>query len=194
MIIGASGGCGLAGCKLSSAMGASEVVGVCSASNRALAESQGATRCVDYNDPAALSALIAEGSRYDVVYDAATGSGRGEEYSSLCEKVVAKTGRTIAINGGLKAWLKLFTGWQKENKKLILTRQNGAQLEEIVALLRAKHEEKKNESKKDKESLGERLVPVVVDSTHELSAEGVEAAFSRLKSRRAKGKIVIDVA
>ena len=60
-----------------------------------------------------------------MVYDAATGSGQGEDYVSFCSKVVGVSGRRVAINGGLKAWLKLFTGWQKENKKLILTRQNG---------------------------------------------------------------------
>ena len=61
-----------------------------------------------------------------MVYDAATGSGQGEDYVSFCSKVVGeKSGRRVAINGGLGSWLKLFTGWQKKNKKLILTRQNG---------------------------------------------------------------------
>ena len=34
----------------------------------------------------------------------------------------------------------------------------------------------------------------VVDSEYTLSAEGVDAAFTRLKSRRSKGKIVLTVA
>jgi NADPH:quinone reductase-like Zn-dependent oxidoreductase len=45
----------------------SAVVGVCSAANAQLATSQGATRCVDYNDQAAMDALVSEGRRYDVV-------------------------------------------------------------------------------------------------------------------------------
>ena len=186
LIIGASGGCGLSACQLASAMGASEVVGVCSSANHELAKSQGATRCVDYNDPNALDALVAEGAKYDVVYDAATGSGAGEDYVSFCSKVVAKNGRRIAINGGLKAWLKLFVGWQKEDKKLILTRQNGTQLVEILELLRR--------GQKKKTKGGDQIVTPVMDSTHALSVEGVEAAFARLKSRRTTGKIVIDVA
>ena len=171
LIIGASGGCGLSACQLASAMGASEVVGVCSAANVPLATSQGATRCVDYNDKEAMDALLAEGKRYDLVYDAATGSGQGENYVEFCEKVTG--GRRVAINGGFGAWLGCFTGLQKETNKLILTRQNGEQLKEIVQLMRKGSREP------------------VVDSIHPLSAEGVDAAYSRLKSRRTRGKIIL---
>ena len=112
------------------------------------------------------------------MYDAATGSGRGEEYAAFCSKVVARKGRRIAINGGLKAWLKCLSGWQRADKKLILTRQNGEQLTEIVELLRR----------------GEPPAAPVVDSSYTLSVEGVDAAFARLKSRRSKGKIILTVA
>ena len=57
----------------------------------------------------------------------------------------------------------------------MLTRQNGAELEEILAFP------------------GDAARPVV-DSTYPLTREGVRDAFERLKSRRARGKIVIDVA
>ena len=49
LIIGASGGCGLAACQLARAVGASEIVAVCSAANAPLVESQGATRVVAYD-------------------------------------------------------------------------------------------------------------------------------------------------
>lgn len=118
------------------------------------------------------------GARYDVVYDAATGSGGGEDYAAFRSKVVATNGRRIAINGGLKAWLKCLLGWQRADDKLILTRQNGEQLSEILGLLRN----------------NEPPAAPVVDSTHTLSVEGVDAAFARLKSRRSKGKIILTVA
>ena len=41
-------------------MGASEVVGVCSAANAQLVRRQGATRCVDYNDQSAMDATVSE--------------------------------------------------------------------------------------------------------------------------------------
>ena len=57
--------------RVAAAMGASEVVGVCSAGNAQLAQSQGATRCVDYNDQSAMDALVAE-----VGFDGRAGVGR----------------------------------------------------------------------------------------------------------------------
>lgn len=176
LVFGASGGCGSAACQLAKAIGATEVVGVCSAANSALVLANGATRVVDYRDAAAYEALLssAEGS-FDVVYDCASGSGAGEDYSRDAARVVKPGGGTVvAINGGITSWLKLLFKLQSDSRKLMITRQNGEDLREIVSLL------------------GGSPRPVV-DSIHPLSAEGVNAAFGRLKSRRAKGKLVIDV-
>ena len=46
-----AGGCGTAGVRLAKAMGAAEVVGVCSSANAELVMGAGATQVVDYNDP-----------------------------------------------------------------------------------------------------------------------------------------------
>ena len=48
---------------------------MCSSANAELVRGAGATRVVDYNDPEAMAALRAEGPRFDVVYDVATGRG-----------------------------------------------------------------------------------------------------------------------
>ena len=110
------------------------------------------------------------------VYDAATGSGAGEAYGALAAEVVKpETGRRVALNGGLGFWFRTLTGWQRTRDVGMLTRQNGAELEEILAFP------------------GDAARPVV-DSTYPLTREGVRDAFERLKSRRARGKIVIDVA
>merc|ERR1719348_2235898 len=50
LVIGASGGCGLAGVHLAKALGAEEVVGVCSGRNKELVLGQGATKVVDYTN------------------------------------------------------------------------------------------------------------------------------------------------
>ena len=173
LIIGASGGCGLAACQLARAVGASEIVAVCGAANARLS-SQGATRVVAYDDGEPTSALLAEGARFDVVYDAATGSGAGEDYVNLCRETVSPGGRRVAINGGRGSGSAL-TGWQRDDDALILTRQNGAELTKIV------------------ETLGGKPVPVI-DSKWNLDEAGVAGAFERLKSRRARGKVIAEVA
>ena len=175
LIIGASGGCGLAACQLARAVGASEIVAVCSAANASLVESQGATRVVAYDDGERTSALLAEGARFDVVYDAATGSGAGEDYVNLCRETVAPRGRRVAINGGAWKWIRALTGWQRDDDALILTRQNGAELTKIV------------------ETLGGKPTPVI-DSKWNLDEAGVAGAFERLKSRRARGKVIVEIA
>ena len=91
------------------------------------------------------------------------------------EVVKPETGRRVALNGGLGFWFRTLTGWQRTRDVGMLTRQNGAELEEILACP------------------GDAARPVV-DSTYPLTREGVRDAFERLKSRRARGKIVIDVA
>lgn len=165
----------MAACRLAKAAGASEVVGICSAGNASLVMGEGATRCVDYSDAAAMEALAAEGANFDVVYDAATGSGAGEDYVAYSARVRAKHGRTVAINGGLRKWLGALFGWQKANDKLILTKQSGKELDELVALL------------------GGQPKPIIADH-FPLSEDGVANAFKQLKSRRTRGKIIIDIA
>ena len=48
LIIGASGGCGLASLQLAKVMKASDIVGVCSGKNEAIVRDNGATEVIDY--------------------------------------------------------------------------------------------------------------------------------------------------
>ena len=50
LIIGASGGCGLAGVQIARALGAAKIVGVCSGKNREIVLEHGATDVIDYNE------------------------------------------------------------------------------------------------------------------------------------------------
>ena len=76
LVIGASGGCGLAGVQLGRALGAKEVVAVCSGKNAELVTAHGASRVVDYTAETLRAALGP--AAVDFVYDCATGSGAGE--------------------------------------------------------------------------------------------------------------------
>ena len=48
LVIGASGGCGISAIQLAKAMGAGDIVGVCSGKNAEFVKSQGATDVIDY--------------------------------------------------------------------------------------------------------------------------------------------------
>lgn len=182
LIIGASGGCGTAGVQLAKAIGASEVVAVCSEANHALVTKLGASRCVDYRDERAYEEMVRTSS-FDVIYDCATGSGGGEDYARDAQKMLKPGGTSVAINGGAGAWLRLFCGLQSASSRMMLTRQNGEQLATILQLLGA-----------DGAVAASTGNPVIVDSTFPLSEEGVSQGFARLKSRRAKGKVVFEPA
>ena len=84
-------------------------------------------------------------------------------------------GTVVAINGGINAWLRLLLRCQSSSRKLMLTNQNGKELQTILNLL--------GSTAKD---------AVIIDSTHEISESGIAAAFQRLKSRRSRGKVVFD--
>ena len=83
-----------------------------------------------------MAALRAEPPRFDVVYDVATGSGAGEDYTTFADAVLKPGGMAVALNGGIGAWFGLATGWQSwltPRRKMMVTNQNGTQLAEMVA-------------------------------------------------------------
>merc|ERR1711892_1387845 len=176
LVIGASGGCGLAGVQLAKALGASEIVGVCSGKNKDLVMEQGATRVVDYTVEKVGDVFPAE--YFDVVYDTATGSGGGEDYFSVSEKLLnkEKKAKNVILNGGLWTWVSYFCGLQKANRKLVLTDMNPADLDVLAKMSGTK-----------------RIQPPVIFKTFPLDAEGVKKGFDMLQSRRTVGKIVFSV-
>ncbi|KAF0692928.1 Aste57867_16039 [Aphanomyces stellatus] len=109
LVIGASGGCGSAGVQLAKAMGASEVVGVCSKKNEEFVKSLGADRIIDYQTQS-----IGDGNdkHFDFVYDTATNSGGGEDYLTSAKAVLKDpTKHHVALNGPLSMWLRKLTGF-----------------------------------------------------------------------------------
>lgn len=175
LVIGASGGCGSAGVQLAKLMGASEVVGVCSGKNADFVKGlgPGADVIIDYTTTTPLKELGPDSC--DFIYDTATASGAGESYRGQAVKMLkpGKGSLFVALNAGIGTWLKYFTGLMHSSQSMVLTKHRKADLDAICALM----------------SPGESR-PVVA-STFNFSAEGVEAAFASLKSRRTKGKIIV---
>ncbi|OQR88323.1 hypothetical protein ACHHYP_06882 [Achlya hypogyna] len=175
LILGASGGCGTAAIQIAKGLGAREIIGVCSKANEGLITSLGATGMIDYKtqsitDPEFLG-------HFDFVYDAASGSGGGEDYLLDAQKVLNAKGTYVTINGHPSMWIRHFLGLSqyKENVHLLLADKNTADFTAVAALLEA-----------------EKAKPII-DSTFPFSPEGIEDAFAKLNSRRSKGKIVVVV-
>ena len=179
LIPGASGGTGALGVQLAKCLGASHVTGVCSAANAQLARELGCDAVADYGQgEAALRAAVAQHGPYDLVYDTVS-SPEDQNYGPLARQVLKPGAMHVAINGSGGEWTRALlskaTGLnlQRKHFALMLKRNDGAGLARIAAWVEQK-----------------KLRPLL-DSTHSFSEAGVHAAFDKLKSRRAKGKIVI---
>jgi len=173
LILGASGGCGLAGVQLAKALGASEIVGVCSGKNRDIVMENGATQVIDYR-ASSVSQEFAEGY-FDIVYDCASGSGAGENYYEESESRLKQGGINVILNGPADEWVKFFSGQPSGPdgcRKLILTDGNTGDLRSIAELIENGEFEP------------------ILDTVYPFNAESLEAGFAKLKSRRTVGKIV----
>jgi len=166
LVIGASGGCGLAGIQLAKSFGAAQVVGVCSGRNREIVSRNGADRVVDYTQEqiSTLFGSLPDEEKFDVVYDCASGSGAGEEYQADAWKVLKReTGQYVPINGGTMLWLRYLLQLQAKNTHLFLTSPNRPDLEVLSELVEAPA------------SGGKRLEPVIAKT---LLSDAEEPAYS----------------
>eukprot|EP01068_Selenidium_serpulae_P004789 Selendium_serpulae@DN3749_c0_g1_i1.p1 len=175
LIVGASGGCGIAGLQIARALGASTIVGVCSAKNKEFVKEHFATSVIAYDDPEEFQEkLIRGGVAFDCIYDTATGSGAGENYPNILKPLLTSEGQYVHINGTVGDWTRMLTNMQAKQQHLVLAKFNSADLAEVARLL-----------------LSVEAKPIVEVKTFD--PEGVTNGFDALKSRRTKGKIVFDV-
>jgi NADPH:quinone reductase-like Zn-dependent oxidoreductase len=178
LVIGASGGTGLAALQLCKAMGVPRIVAICSGKNKDLVESNGATEVVDYTDQDGLSSFFdKETGNFDCVYDVATSSGGGEDYVSISVPLLREgegAGQYVALNGPPSGWLRYATGMEKLNQHIILADHNTKDQETILSLL---------------DSLNAKPLVIEMDFT----GEEVKKGYEMLHSRRTKGKIVFKV-
>jgi len=87
--------------------------------------------------------------------------------------MLTETGKVVTLNGPALTWIRFFTSTQARLVKLVLAKQSGADLAGLVAKLPNLHP-----------AIGEVL---------ELTTDGVARGFAILKSRRAKGKVVLSL-
>jgi len=172
---GASGGCGLAAVQLAKGLGASEIVGVCSRRNHDLVLKAGATRCVDYTDPNAFTAMV-EKDRFDVIYDSATGADKQTNYWPEAAKMLRdKRSRHVSSSGTYWQWFKTIFGLSGKQKVIFMDLSKVAiDLEEICRLLGG-------------------TIDTNIEMVALLTADGLAAALEKIRSRRARGKVVFSM-
>ncbi|KAL3807338.1 hypothetical protein ACHAXA_001310 [Cyclostephanos tholiformis] len=179
LIIGASGGCGIAGVQLARALGASRVVGVCSGRNFDFVKGTSGMELelIDYTKEGSIEKFRGENiGKFDCIYDTVTGSGRGEDYvASMMPLLKESTGTYVQINGSPTTMARHVIGRMKAQRKVVFTSGRGKKdLEEIVSLLK-----------------------IFVARPHldvkTFDENGVKGAFEQLRGRRTKGKIVFNM-
>lgn len=181
LVVGAAGGVGATGVQAARALvGATGfVAGVCSAASAALVRGLGADAVVDYQAPDALEPLRAL-PPFDAVFDTVTSPDKGDDlrgtpYPVAVRPFLKPSGKVVTINGSPRQWVGALVGWHDRGVELVMERPDAATLGRAAAWV------------------GEGRLRAVIDSTFPFTAEGCAAAFEKLKSRRAKGKIVVRV-
>lgn len=189
LVVGASGGVGSAGVQVAKALGAAHVTAVCSAgASAALAAQLGADATVDYADPAAM-ARLGEAPKFSVVLDTVSSPDACDpDYEALLRRcgAVAPGGRYVACTSAsaldiVRGMLAASTGWnlQRRGYDFVLCEHHGSDL----AALGGWAAEGKLRAVLHP---GGGVVP--------FNQQALDAAYDLLKSRRVKGKLVVDIA
>ena len=181
LIIGASGGCGLAGVQLCASKGVLRIVAICSKKNEALVREHGATDVVDYTNESELQSFFSDNQgNFDCVYDTASYSGGGEDYWERSIGLLKKdgngntVGEYVSLSGAPGKWIRAFAGKQKEHETIIMTEPKGTDLELVVQLM-------------------DKAKAKPLTQVFSFDEKGIQDGFKLLKSRRTKGKVVFDV-
>lgn len=181
LVIGASGGCGLAGAQLCAAMGVSRIVGICSDANSDFVAQHGVTEVVNYRDADALETFFQENQgKFDCVYDTATYSGGGADYWKDSIGLLKRDsdnniiGEYTSLNGPPSKWMRAIAGAQTKHETIVMMEANGSELAEITEWM-------------------DKTNARPITNIFPFDEEGIKEGFKLLKSRRTKGKIVFDV-
>eukprot|EP00667_Euglena_gracilis_P014081 EG_transcript_14569 len=179
-VLGASGGCGSAAVQLARAMGANNVLAVCSKKNNAFVSELGATQCLNYDmydgDLAAFGAAGPSGTLASVIDTVS--SPHDPDYEPPCRPWLRPEGLYVALASpshlDLLRKLLLFGWFQRRNYRMVFGEFRMAPLLEQLS-----------------DFIDQGKLRVTVHSEREFTAEGLAAAVEELHSRRARGKIVL---
>jgi NADPH:quinone reductase-like Zn-dependent oxidoreductase len=179
-INGGSGGTGVFGIQIAKAVGC-HVTTTCSSANVELCKSLGADEVVDYKKESVIEALKAGGHKFDHVVD---NVGADPQLYWRCHEYM-KPGAVYVMVGGTPSLAYAFDTF----KMMLWPGSLGGGKRKFVGFFpKPKHE--------DLEQIGtwmkEGQVKAIIDQ--KFSFEEAPKAFEKLKTGRATGKIVVDVA
>lgn len=125
VVVGASGGVGHYGVQIARALGASTVVGVCSARNADLVRNLGADRVIDYRSEE-FPDILAGDEPYDLVFDAI-----GRHSLSKCRRYMTRRGAyvtTVPSAGSVFDAVRTFVWRFRRTARIVLVRSSGDDL------------------------------------------------------------------
>jgi NADPH:quinone reductase-like Zn-dependent oxidoreductase len=179
LVVGATGGCGSIGVQVARAIvgPSGRVASICSGASAPLARSLGSDVVADYKAADPLAILRAE-APFDAIFDTVSSWDLGDDlggipYTVALRPLLKKQGLHVAINGTPFQWIGAILGWQATGYRLFMQKPDGVALQTVVDLLE------------------KGMLRPLLDSTYPFSEEGFASAFSLLKSRRSKGKVVV---
>lgn len=166
LINGASGGVGTYAVQIAKVLGASSIVGVCSARNADLVKSLGCDRVIDYQQ----QDFTQDATKYDVVFDAV-----GNRSFDDCKRVLQPNGYYVTTQPYPANYVQsFFTAFLPGPKyKVILLKSNTADLEFLKQQIEAGH------------------IRSVIDRTYPLAETA--AAHQQGETERTVGKVVITI-
>ena len=166
LINGASGGVGTYAVQIAKVLGASSIVGVCSARNADLVKGLGCDRVIDYQQ----QDFTQDATKYDVVFDAV-----GNRSFDDCKRVLQPNGYYVTTQPYPANYVQsFFTAFLPGPKyKVILLKSNTADLEFLKQQIEAGH------------------IRSVIDRTYPLAE--TSAAHQQGETERTVGKVVITI-
>ncbi|KAF1972667.1 NAD(P)-binding protein [Bimuria novae-zelandiae CBS 107.79] len=178
-INGGSGGTGIFGLQIAKAMGC-HVTTSCSGANAELCKSLGADEVLDYTAGDVVEALKEKGGTFDLVVD---NVGSPRNLYKECHHFVKEEGRIVQVG----AEMGVGAAVQLARNMLLPGMFGGGRRKFQFVVLKTRHEELARLAK----WIEEGKVKPVVDSVWEFY--DAPKAFERLKTHRAKGKVVVHV-
>ena len=179
LIIGASGGTGHFGVQIAKYCKAKKVIGVCSSANAEYVKGLGADEVIEYNKENAISVI--GDMKFDLIYDTVT-SLKDPNQEEIYRKYLKPNGKYVSINGN-----------GSDNTKGLMATYLGLSFLErkdyhFHVLNYGKYEDMKMIRKMAEEG---KLIPFINEFAFD--KKGVIDAFDKLKSRRVRGKVVINI-
>jgi NADPH:quinone reductase-like Zn-dependent oxidoreductase len=173
---GGSGGVGTFGIQIAKAKGR-HVTMTCSTANVELCKSLGADEVMDYKTQNVLQTLKAWPHKYDLVGNGQNLYWKAREYTNPGAKFA-----TVAVNHNFNFIRFIATA------QLLPSFLSGAKRQHLLVFGNAKTEDLKQIA----DWMAEGKIKSVIDSKHKF--EELRQAYQRLKTGRAKGKIIVNVA